>query len=73
MTEADLDAINGVIKKKLADRNSPTRRRSSTDSPMTSEVTSEEKTAELTPPRPARRVNFGAADENVLSPRYAEC
>ena len=70
LTEADLDAINGVIKKKLADRNSPTRRRSSTDSPMTS---SEEKTAELTPPRPARRVNFGAADENVLSPRYAEC
>ena len=37
-------------------------------------MTAEEKTAELTtPPRPARRVNFGAADENVLSPRYAEC
>jgi hypothetical protein len=37
-------------------------------------MTAEEKTAELTtPPRPARRVNFGAADANVLSPRYAEC
>ena len=71
LTESDLDAINGVIKRKLADRNSPPRRRSSSaDSPMTAE----EKTAELTtPPRPARRVNFGAADANVLSPRYAEC
>mgnify|MGYP001173545739 FL=1 len=71
LTEADLDAINEVIKRKQEDRNSPPRRRSSSaDSPMTAE----EKTAELTtPPRPARRVNFGAADANVLSPRYAEC
>ena len=71
LTEADLDAINEVIKRKQEDRNSPSRRRSSSaDSPMTAE----EKTAELTtPPRPARRVNFGAADANVLSPRYAEC
>ena len=71
LTEADLDAINEVIKRKQEDRNSPSRRRSSSaDSPMTAE----EKTAELTtPPRPARRVAFGAADANVLSPRYAEC
>ena len=70
LTEADLDAINEVIKRKQEDRNSPSRRRSSsTDSPL-----AEEKTAELTtPPRPARRVAFGAADANVLSPRYAEC
>jgi potassium channel subfamily K len=70
LTEADLDAINEVIKRKQEDRNSPSRRRSSSaDSPL-----AEEKTAELTtPPRPARRVAFGAADANVLSPRYAEC